>query len=549
MAHVNIYSLGGLDENGKNCYALEVNDEIFVVNFGAKVPINSVNGVDTLIPNFDYLEKNKNKVKGIFITDIKNESFSGLPWLLMKLPNATIYSSPFNKLLILDRLSKYRLNHTKYKNEVLVKETKVGNISVKPINVAGSLPGCIGLDFITPDGDVIFMFNFVKADLGIYGRTDYDEIKRELKDRKVLALVADSGHSNYAGYSKNKIVLPNSIKQAFVKTPKNKRIIVGAYDEEMYALQQILDLAKAQNRPVVTYGKTYAQTLFLIKKIKGEKELPQIIEYKDLKKYPNAVILVTGSVERLYSRFLRIAGGNDVLLDLRKTDAVLMIAPPVNGLESTAALCLDDIARNTPHVHEVTGSEYYSHRPAREDLLELVEKLQPENFIPVQGLYRYLVDINNAILAKKDNKTNPILLSQNGKIAHFVDGKLFSVNGKIKNVGDLIIDGFGVGDISSEVINEREMLGRDGLIVVSLMFNTKTKEISPDFHINYVGIIDRDDRPEMNKIISQTIVTIIEEESFERLKDLQERLRRSIRKKVYKNCDKEPMIAITFNTL
>ncbi|TNK96001.1 ribonuclease J, partial [Mycoplasmopsis pullorum] len=179
--------------------------------------------------------------------------------------------------------------------------------------------------------------------------------------------------------------------------------------------------------------------------------------------------------------------------------------------------------------------------------VDLLKVLKPKYFIPVEGLYRYLIDISNYVsetFAK--NEVTPIVL-QNGKIAHFLNGKLFSTNGRIKPCGDTIIDGFGVGDISTEVISERELLGREGLVIVSLIFNSRTKEIDSNIKTNYIGVIGREDKAEIDKLIKSVIIQVTQDEQFKGLKDLQERLRKVIRKKIYKIYDKEPMVAITFN--
>nr|WP_318032711.1 hypothetical protein [Mycoplasmopsis bovis] len=165
MNHINIFALGGLDENGKNCYVFETfddkgeNKKIYVINSGAKIPINSNNKIDTLIPNFNYLIKNKDAIQGVFVTDVKNDSFSALPWLLMKMPTVPVFTSKFNKVLIMERLSKYKLDLKKVKINILDRPTKIGDIFVNPIELAGSMPGHIGLDFITPSGDYLFMFS------------------------------------------------------------------------------------------------------------------------------------------------------------------------------------------------------------------------------------------------------------------------------------------------------------------------------------------------------------------------------------------------------
>ncbi|MBU4689486.1 MBL fold metallo-hydrolase RNA specificity domain-containing protein [Mycoplasma zalophidermidis] len=547
MNHINIFALGGLDENGKNCYVLEYNEKIYIINAGTKVPINSQNGVDTLIPDFSYLEKNKDKIVGVFVTDVKNETFSALPWLLMHIPNLNIYTSPFNKIMIADRLSKYKIMNKDYKIISLSKMAKLGEIFVQPIELAGSMPGHIGFDFITPDGDVLFMFNFVEGNLGIYGKLDFQHLKTGFTKRKLIALVVDSGRANYSGKAVDKINLPESIKDVFMSAKENERIIIGAYDEEMVSIHQILELAIKTNRPIITYGKTYGQLFYLMQKENPNLKLPEQIDYKMANKSDNAVVLVTGAIERLYSRFLRITDNNDVFLKLKPTDNVIMIAPPIAGLESIAAVSLDDIARITPKISDVSNKEFYRHRPARQDLIDLVKTLQPQYVIPVQGLYRYLSEAAKCISKEAKIKPQNCILLQNGKIAHFINGKLSSTKGKIKGIGDVIIDGFGIGDISTEVIAEREILGRDGAIIITSTYNSNTKKLTGRTQINIIGAISKEDKKEAEELIISTIVSLLETEEFEGLKDFQNRARHVIRKRIFKTFNKEPMIIVSLN--
>ncbi|WP_029513138.1 MBL fold metallo-hydrolase RNA specificity domain-containing protein [Mycoplasmopsis primatum] len=552
MSHINIFALGGLDENGKNCYILETynnnaeDKKIYIINCGAKIPINSANKIDTLIPNFDYLIKNRKAIQAVFITDVKNESFSALPWLLMKIPNIPVYTSKFNKILILDRLSKYKIDASKIKVNILEKPTKIGDIFVNPIELAGSMPGHLGLDFITPNGDYLFMFNFVEADLGIYGNLDIAQMpKKFFAKRKIKALIVDAGKSNYNGRAADKIMLPKNVKEAFFSAKPDERIIIGAYDEEMFAISQILEYAYEAKRPVVTYGKTYGEVLALIKTVKPDLKIPKIIDYKYANKTKNAVILVTGTKERLHSRFLRITDNNDVYLKLRPTDTVIMIAPAINGLEGIEAVALDDIARVTPKITELSNFEFHRHHPAREDLTKLISVLKPEYIIPVQGLYRYLQDSQRHIISSCEFNPKNILLLQNGQVVHFDNDKLISYRGKIKEIGDIIVDGFGVGDISTEVINEREVLGREGVVLVSARYNASKKQIIGKLQINTVGVITKDEKKEAFELIKSTILNLIDTKKFDGIRDFQNSCRQAIRKKIFKTFSKEPIVVVT----
>ncbi|UUD37170.1 putative hydrolase [Mycoplasmopsis californica] len=546
MAHIKISSLGGVDENGKNSYLIDIDNDLFVINAGAKIPVNSKNGIDTVIPDYTYLVKNHKRIKGIFITDTKNDSFSSLPWLLMDIKKVDIYSSPFNCLIIKNRIEKYKIGHADYTINKITKPVKIGKVLVKPIPLAGSMPGLNGFDFETEDGHIIFMFNYVNANLGVYGETNLENIKKYIGTKKVLALVLDSGKANITGYGRDKIKLPAQVAKVFEKARDNQRIIVGAYDEEMYSISEILDLAIKYKRPVITYGKSYGQLIYLISKINKEQEFPTFIDYKEANKTENAVILVTSTVERLYQRFLRIADKKDVYLRLKRSDNVIMLAPPINGIESLAAYTLDEVARISPKLTDIPDSEFHLHRPYEKDILDTVNVLNPTYVIPVMGLYRYMIVTQNKIVENTKLKHNNVLISQNGKIHHFINGVLSSSKGKIPDIGDAIIDGFGIGDVSTEVIKEREVIGQNGVIAIALLFSNATKEIVGDININYYGVISKSQKKTIDEFIKSIIIQTLTEETFLGIKEAQERIRRIVRKKIFKITDKEPMVVVTF---
>ncbi|MBN4089390.1 ribonuclease J [Mycoplasma enhydrae] len=547
MNKINFFALGGLDENGKNAYVLEINEKLYVINSGTKVPINSHNGIDTLICNYEFLERRKKDIVGLFITDVKNESFSAVPWLLMKIPGLKIYTSPFNRIVLLDRISKYNIETRNYEVKTLKSPLKLNDIIISPFDVAGGLPGQIGLNFEYSEGNIIFMTNFVDGDLGPYGKMDIKKIQSIINNgKKVQLLILDSGHSNYPGKSIDKLWISKKIEYKFKETAMNKRIIVGLYDEDMITAHEILVLAKRYNRPVITYGRNYSQLINLVIKINPELQLPEFIDYRLANETKNAVILVTGAIERLYLRFIRIASNNDVYLKLKKDDAVIVIAPPVNGLEVNYALTLDEIARNTSNLIELGSDQYYSCNPAKEDIYSIIKALKPKYFIPIQGLYRYLVVASHIARDAGMNFNNCIVL-QNGRIAEFVNNELVSQKKSIKGIGDTIIDGFGIGDISQEVINERETLARDGIIALSSLIDYKTKKPLGELHITSYGIITKDNKETITKIVNDLFYKEFKDETTKALdlKAIQEKLRKSMKRKVYKVLSKEPMFVIT----
>ncbi|MGL5357668.1 MAG: ribonuclease J [Metamycoplasmataceae bacterium] len=548
MSLINFFALGGLDENGKNCYILEIDNDLFIINYGKKVPISSTNGIDTLIADYTFIEKNAHRVKGVFITNIDNDNLAGLPWLIMQVRGLKIYSSSFSNFVINNRLEKYNIEHDDY--EVLginPKGLTIGSVFIKPYILASAVPGNLGLQFNTNDGNILFLSNFVVGELGIFGNTNLDFIKKN--NENLLALIIDSGASNFNGRSIDHIDLTNSLEETFSKSNDDERIIVGVYDNDIYSAFQIITLAKKYNRKIIPYGKTFNQLIDLIISTNEEISFPPILYYKEIEKQEKVVVLISGMIERLYKRFLRITEGEDIYIKLRNNDHVIMIAPPINGLEAQSAFMLDEIARITPNIYDFSSLEHYNYRPAKQDIIDISTLLKPKYLFPIQGLYRHMITTQREVIKTGKNIASiPIL--KNGKVAKIENGQLISQNEMMKNIGDIIIDGFGVGDISSEVIFERETLARDGVIIISIITDKNYKKLYNNIDIKYIGVIPSENRPKIDEIIKKLIISkFFSTEGKNKSKELNNNLKKLIKKLIFKITSKEPFVIVLFSEI
>ncbi|AJC49591.1 ribonuclease J [Mycoplasma flocculare] len=558
MAKISFFALGGQDENGKNCYILEIDDNIFILNSGAKIPLDSSVGIDTIIADFTYIEENQHKVRGIFITDAKNESFSALPWLIMKLKTAKIYSSFFTKALIIDRISKYRLSESSFEVKPITTELKISEkISVFSFPVAGSMPGTIGFCFQTEDGAIVFMSNYVVGNLGVYGITDFDLIKKVSANPKgILMFISDSGKSNLPGKAINKLFAKNFLEKFFLKADKNSRIVVSAYDEEMISIQEIIDLSVKFNRQITAYGKKYDKLYDMIYKLdklttNNLKNFPMFFDYKYANKQKNSVILITSSPERICHRFNRILENDDVYFKLKKSDYVIMLTPPINGMEQLYAKVLDQIAKSTASIVDISESDFGLARPYKEDISEMIQILKPKYFLPIQGLYRYLIVASNIAVNNKIKKQNIIVL-QNKRVANFLDGNLFSRKKISKGQDEIYISGFGVGDVSFEVLKERENLSRDGLIIISFLFDPVSKKILSIPEITDYGILSKENRESYFEIIRKIIFnnfSNLKKINDKILKELQQKTQKNIKRKLFRMFDKEPSVSVLIHNI
>ncbi|MBG0730511.1 thioredoxin domain-containing protein [Mycoplasma sp. 'Moose RK'] len=558
MAKISLFALGGQDENGKNCYILEINDDIFVINAGAKIPLDSSVGVDTVISDFTYIAENNERIKGVFITDAKNESFSALPWLIMKVKNLKIYTSFFTKAFVQDRINKYKITSTEFEIVIFPPELKINEkLSIFPIPVAGSMPGMLGFCFKTEDGSIIFMSNYIVGNLGVYGVTDLELIKKIAENPKgILMLISDSGKSNLPGKAIDKLFARTFLEKSFLKADTNSRIVVSAYDEEMVSIQQIIDLAIKFNRKITAYGKRYDRLYDMIYKLDKVttnqlNKRPIFFDYKLANKQKNSVVLITSSPERICHRFNRILENDDTFFKLKKSDYVIMLTPPINGMEQQYAKVLDQIAKSTTSIADISETEFGLARPYKEDIFETIQTLKPKFFVPIQGLYRYLVVASNIAFQAKINRQNSIIL-QNKRIVNFLNGNLFSRNKLTKGQDEIYIAGYGVGDVSFEVLRERELLSRNGLIIITFLFDPNAKKIVSTPEITDYGILSKENREHFREIIRKIIFS-----NFSNLKkindkiirELQSKTQKNIKRKLFRIFDKEPSVSIVIHNI
>ncbi|CNS07165.1 Ribonuclease J 2 [Salmonella enterica subsp. enterica serovar Typhimurium str. DT104] len=446
------------------------------------------------------------------------------------------------------------------------------------------------------------MANYVVGNLGVYGETNFELIKKISQNPKgILMFISDSGKSNLPGKAINKLFAKNFLENFFLKADKNSRIVVSAYDEEMVSIQEIIDLSIKFNRQITAYGKKYDKLYDMIYKLdklttNKLKKLPTFFDYKYANKQKNSVILITSSPERICYRFNRILENDDVYFKLKKSDYVIMLTPPINGMEQLYAKVLDQIAKSTTSIVDISESDFGLARPYKEDISEMIQLLKPKYFLPIQGLYRYLIVASNIAVANKVKRQNIIVL-QNKRSANFIDGSLFSrkkiskgeeeiyVSGfgigdvcfrvlkerdalsrngliivsflfdpieKKISKGEIYVSGFGIGDVCFRVLKERDALSRNGLIIVSFLFDPIEKKIFSTPEITTYGILSRENREAYYDIIRKIIFnnfSNIKKINDKILKELQQKSQKNIKRKLLRIFDKEPSVSVLIHNI
>ena len=281
-------------------------------------------------------------------------------------------------------------------------------------------------------------------------------------------------------------------------------------------------------------------------KIFNQKPDVELISYKDISKHNNVVVLVTSTWSRLFQRIDRIATFNDVFLKLKETDHWITMAPPINGMEVDSSQSLDQVAHTLYDIVDVDESSFYKFKAAKDDIAEVVKTLKPVHFVPICGLFRYLAVANNIAVENGVHVSKTVML-KNGKIVYMKDGEIATQNSFVKKYGDVIIDGFGAGDISHVVIKERQALGNSGLVSITLLFSPKKQALVGKPNIQFVGVAIKSELKELEELVNGIVIKEFDKQADAKkidLRELQTGIRKRVRKQMFKKINKESMSVV-----
>lgn len=473
MSKINIMSLGGLNENGKNLYTISVDDKLLVFDAGLKYAPDKMYGVDYVIPDFKYLKENKDKLIGIFLTHPHSENMGALIDLIIEIPDITIYATKFTTEII---KIECELENIKLPNIVTIvphKKIDFKAFSVFPFSVTHSCPETVGYSVNTEDGSVIYMADFI-IDPTMNGHYDMDLGKLAYIGKQgVLCLMAESVFSEKKGHTSPRHKLDTFFKSLI---DRNKgRIVFSVLSLHIHTIEEIFDAIKGKNRKVVIMGKelhTIINMCIKEKYLNIEKDLiGDLTNLKDA----NSIILISNDRQTPYYNINRIIGGYDKFITIDSKDTICFAEPSYDAYEGILVKLMNDIAMKGVNIETVPKDKNVRYHASSEDLMLLVKLFNPKYYMPIKGEYRYQVE--NANLASKVGiSSKNILLKQNGDIVTFEKGKLNDESKHI-NILDVLIDGKSTKDIGELVLKDREMLGNNGLVLISATLDKKSKKL------------------------------------------------------------------------
>lgn len=537
MSKIKIMGLGGLSETGKNTYVVEVDNAIFILDCGLKFATENLYGIDYIIPDFEYLVKNKKKIKGLFLTHGHYENMGATNDLVRMIPDLKVYCTKFTKYI----LESDGLNPNNIIEIEPHKKINFRDVSIFPISVSHSTPDAVMYVINTRDGAICYTGDFIIDPL-MRGAYDMDLGKIAYVGKKgVLALLQESSFSERSGHTSPNHRLVGVFREAISHT-KN-RLMFLVLPTHLYTIQEIFDAAKNTHRKMVVMGKQLQSLIDMAVKEKyleiQEGLLGDLSNIDD----KDSIILMADSKQNPYACISKVLSGYDKFIHLKETDTIVFAEPRYDENEKLLVKIENDLAMHGCEIVSIPKGKTILHHASKEDLMLMIKLLNPKYYMPVKGEYRYMV--NNADLASSLGiPDSNILLKQNGDIIE-IDNGVLQDNFKNIKINDVLIDGKSNDDVGDLVIKDRQMLSENGIVLVSATISKKTREILVGPEVTTRGFIYiKDSKDMINEIknISLEVITRNITDKYVEYTKIKTEIREELGKYLYNETECKPMI-------
>lgn len=510
MSKIKIFSLGGLNENGKNMYVVKVNEDIFVFDAGLKYDNDLNLGIDYIIPNFDYLIKNRKNVKGIFLTHGHEGNMGAIPDIVSRLPGVSIYGTKLTLEMVKSDLAKDQIEKVHLKEIRPHSKLDFGQNALFPISVTHSIPDALCYVLYTEDGAIVYTGDFVfdSTMMGAY-KTDIGKLAYVGK-QGVLCLLSESFYADREGHTSPNNRVAGFIREVLAKNPN--RIIATVFPAHIYRIQELFNEISKTHRKIVIMGKALQETINRTVEmgyLKIDKSRIGTLSDLDNK---DVVVFISDEKEKPFANLERIINGYDKYINIKETDTIFITEPSYPGIEKRMATVMDDIAMLGANAVSLSSKKHLLHHASREDLMLMINLMNPKYYFPVKGEYRHQyanAEIAEELGIPKEN----IILKQNGDVLELVNGVNTNSTEHVE-VDDILIDGNSQGDIGDLVLKDREMLGESGIVIISCTLDKQSKQILGGPEILTRGFIyvkeSQDLLEETKNISKETIESNIE---------------------------------------
>ena len=540
-----IIPLGGLHEVGKNITVFEYENEIIVVDCGLSFPEDDMLGVDLVIPDISYLEKNVDKIKGLIITHGHEDHIGSVPYLLKKI-NIPIYAPKLAAGLIRNKLEEHKLLRSTTLIEIMQGQTlQLGkNFKVEIIRSTHSIPDSVMLAITTPAGTILHTGDFKVDYTPIDGKImDLCRIA-EIGNQGVLALMSDSTNAERKGFTMSESSIGEVFDKLFLHC--TKRIVVATFASNVHRIQQIVNSAVKYHRKIAVCGRSMINMIETAREL-GYIECPEniFIDIDMINTYTDEqlVIITTGSQGEPMSALTRMAAGDHRKVKITQNDLVIISANPIPGNEKFISKVIDDLMQiGAEVVYSSLEAVHVSGHACQEEQKLILALTKPKYFIPVHGEYRQLRAHSETAQSMGIDKDHVIMMS-NGRILEInEDGA--ELTGSVQS-GRILVDGLGVGDVGSVVLRDRQHLSQDGLIVIVLTMDSSTGEVvaGPDvISRGFVYVKESENLMDDVKSVVRHEIKKCEERGIRDWATIKSAARENLRDYIFMKTKRNPMI-------
>ena len=471
---IKVSFLGGLNEVGKNMTLFEYGEDMFLVDCGLAFPDQDMLGVDLVLPDFTYVERNADRIRGIVITHGHEDHIGGLPYLL-KVLNVPVYGTKLTVGLIQGKLREHGLLNSASLNVINPGDViTLGGFTVEAIHVNHSIPDALGLAIRCEGGTIVhtgdFKIDTTPIDGGMMDLGRLAEIGQE----GVLCLMSDSTNAERPGFTESERKVGESFETLFRKAGNN-RIIVATFSSNIHRVQQIMNVAASLGRKVALVGRSLENVVSISAEL-GYLNVPEgiVIDINMINRYPadKLVIITTGSQGEPMSALTRMAFSDHRKVKIHPNDYVIISATPIPGNEKTVSRVVNELMKlGADVVYEKMYEVHVSGHACQEELKMIMGIVKPKYFIPVHGELKHLRKHAGLALSMGIPKEN-ILIADNGRVAE-ISKKALRCTSTVP-AGRVFVDGYGVGDVGSVVLRDRKHLAQDGLVIVAVCIDRES---------------------------------------------------------------------------
>ena len=481
-----IIPLGGLEQIGMNITAFEYEDSIIVVDCGLAFPEDDMFGIDLVIPDVTYLEENIDKVKGFVITHGHEDHIGALPYILKKI-NVPVYATRLTMGIIEHKLTEHEMMEVTRRHVVSFGQTvNLGRFRVEFIKTNHSIVDAAALAIYSPVGIIVHTGDFKVDYTPVFG--DAIDLQRfaELGRKGVLALMCDSTNAERPGFTASEKTVGKTIDHLF-QEHVDTRIIIATFASNVDRVQQIINSAYKYGRKVVVEGRSMVNIISTAQEL-GCLKIPDntLIDIDELKNYPGekTVIITTGSQGESMAALSRMAEDMHRKITIGSGDTVIFSSSPIPGNEKAVTKVINNLLMKGADV--VFQDVHVSGHPCQEDIKLIYTLVQPKYAIPVHGEYRHLI-AQSKVVRDLGYEKERIFLIQSGDVLE-LDGSGAEITDRV-TVGNILVDGLGVGDVGNVVLRDRQHLAEDGIVIISFALDGRSGSLAAGPEITSRGFV------------------------------------------------------------